>query len=203
MTLSESPAELLIADASVIINLNATGCAAAIIGALPRRMAVPGSACRELEGGTRFGHDDARQLTQLIEAGVVDRIEIGAGGASIFESLIDGSARTTLDDGEAAAIACAVELQAMALLDERKARRLCAAMFPAVTIGSTAELLLHDAVAAALGASAHVEAIVMALQRGRMRVPPEHCEAVVALIGAERAAACPCLPRALRLPQQR
>jgi predicted nucleic acid-binding protein len=202
MTLSKSPADLLIADASVVINLNATGCAAAIIGALPNRLAVPGAACRELEDGARFGHDDARRLEELIAAGLVEKIEVGAAGAAVFESLIDGSALTTLDDGEAAAIACAVERAGVALLDERKARRLCGAMFPAVTIGSTAALLLHDAVAAALGARAHVEAFVMALQRGRMRVPPEHTDRVVALIGAERAATCPSLPRTLRLPAQ-
>lgn len=192
-----SPPAVLVADASIVINLNASGRAPEIIRALPHRVVVTGNAVTELEAGERNGHGDARQLHDLIGAGLVGRIEIAGIGAPIYESLIDGSARLTLDDGEAATIACAVEAGAFALLDERKARSLCAAMYGALPLGCTAELLMHPAVAAAL-ASDHVATVVRTLQVGRMRVPPEFIGDLAALIGPEHAATCTSLPKAAR-----
>lgn len=192
-----SPASVLVADASIVINLNASGRAREIIRALPHRVVVTGNAVTELEEGERNGHGDARQLHDLIGAGLVGRIEIGGIGAPIYESLIDGSARLTLDDGEAATIACAVEVGAFALLDERKARSLCVTMYGALPLGCTAELLMHPAVQAAL-ASDHVATVVRTLHVGRMRVPPEFVGDLAALIGPEHAATCASLPKAAR-----
>jgi predicted nucleic acid-binding protein len=192
------PVSVLVADASVIINLNATGRAAEIIGAFPNRFAVTANACIELEAGAQRGHDDARQLRGLISAGLVQRVEVGPAGAAVYESLIDGSARLTLDDGEAATIACAVELVGVALIDERKARRICGASFSALPLGSTAQLLVQDVLVEALGAESRVEALVMALKEGRMRVPPEFVAAVAAVIGPKHVATCVSLPRTVR-----
>ncbi len=180
-----------------MINLNASGRAPEVIKALPHRVVVTGNAVTELEAGERNGHGDAQQLHNLIDAGLVARVEIGRTSAPIYESLIDGSARLTLDDGEAATIACAVEAGAFALLDERKARRLCAALFTTLPLGCTAELLMHPAVATALGPH-HVATIVRALQVGRMRVPPEFVGALTNLIGSAHAATCASLPKAAR-----
>ena len=59
---SADPRAHLVADASVVINLDATSSAAAIIRAFPNRFAVTDNAYIELEEGARHGHDDARQL---------------------------------------------------------------------------------------------------------------------------------------------
>lgn len=192
-----SPSSVLVADASIVINLNASGRASQIIRALPHRVVVTGNAVTELEAGERNGHSDARQLHGLISAGLVGRVEIGSTGAPVYESLIDGSARLTLDDGEAATIACAAELGAFALLDERKARSLCATSFASLPLGCTAELLMHPTVAMAL-ASNHVATVVRVLQMGRMRVPPEFASDIASLIGPEHAGACISLPKSVR-----
>ncbi len=192
------PHAVLVADASVIINLNATACARAIIGALPNGLVVTDNACLELEAGAKNGHDDARQLRALIDIGLVRRVHLSAAGAPVYETLVDGSALRTLDDGEAATIALAVETGGIALIDERKARSLCAGAFPGLIVSCTAELLMHDAVTVALGAPGQIDALVSALTVARMRVPPEHLAQVKALIGAERAAMCASLPKAVR-----
>ena len=192
-----SPSTVLVADASIVINLNASGRAREIIRALPHRIVVTGNAVTELEAGERNGHGDARQLYDLINARLIDRVEIGGIGAPIYESLIDGSARLTLDDGEAATIACAVEAGAFALLDERKARSLCTASFATLPLGCTAELLMHPAVATAL-TSEHVATVVRTLQVGRMRVPPEFVSDLIALIGPDHTATCVSLPKVAR-----
>ena len=49
-----------------------------------------------------------------------------------------------------------------------------------------------------LGAQAQIDALVSALILARMRVPAEHLVQVKALIGAERAAMCPSLRKAVR-----
>jgi predicted nucleic acid-binding protein len=186
---------VLVADASVIINLNASGYVRQIIGGIPGRWIVPANASVELEVGARFGHDDGKQLDILVAEGVANRIEMGKTVQDIYESLLDGSRGQTLDDGEAATIAVAIEHSAIALLDEKKARRMCQEQFPDLQVRCTAELLLN---AAHLEQAARVEAIVNALQKGRMRVPVEFAGAIVSFIGPEQAANCLSLPRIAR-----
>jgi predicted nucleic acid-binding protein len=190
----------LIADASVVINLNATARAADIIKAFRNPFMVTSNACIELQAGIQNGHRDYDQLIALVDGGLMQRVELGAAGALVYESLVSGSTVQTLDDGEAATIAYAHELAGVALIDERKARTICAASFPRLLIASTVELLLHDAVAAALGAEGQVEVMMNALMIARMRVPPEQLTSVRLMIGDERAAQCKSLPRAAREP---
>jgi predicted nucleic acid-binding protein len=192
------PRAALTGDASVVINLIATGCAAEIIRALPNPFVVTDNACTELKGGASKGHSDHDQLIQLADAGLVKLVSLRASGLSIYESLIDGSNLRTLDDGEAATIAYAHETAGVALLDERKARSLCAASFPALRVISTAEILMHSALKRALGIQGQADAIVNALKIGRMRVPPEHVSQLRTLIGEDRAGQCASLPKAAR-----
>lgn len=192
-----SPNAVLVADASVLINLNASGRAEEIIKALPARLVVAENTVVELENGVLRGYNDGKQLRALMSAGVVSRVEIGTVAAPIYETLIDGSARLTLDDGEAATIACAIEQGGVALLDERKARNLCATAYASLPVRCTAEVLMHEAVAAALG-SDHIATVVRALKVGRMRVPVEHVEELKELIGPVHASECSSLPRFAR-----
>jgi predicted nucleic acid-binding protein len=193
-----NPRASLIADASVVINLNATARAAEIIKAIPNPFIVMENACAELEAGIRNGHRDHEWLLELIDAGHVRRARLGTASMPVYESLIDGSTLRTLDDGEAATIAYAQEISGVALIDERKARTLCANSFPGLVVACTAEFLMHDAITAALGEQRQADALVNALNGARMRVPPEHLARVRAMIGPERAALCPSLPRATR-----
>ena len=54
--------ELLVVDTSVVINLNATGCAKEILDALPQRVAVVDVVVGELEYGRSKGRSDAEML---------------------------------------------------------------------------------------------------------------------------------------------
>ena len=193
-----SPGAVLVADASVVINLNATARAADIIRALPNRLVTTGNAFIELTNGTSNGHDDARLLQLLIDQGLVQVVSLGDSGSNVYEELVEGTAQRTLDDGEAATIGYAHEVGGVALIDERKARGLCAERFPGLLVASTIDVLMHETILSALGQEAQIEAIVRALQQARMRVPPEQLAKVVGLIGTQRAAACESLPRAAR-----
>ena len=104
----------------------------------------------------------------------------------------------TLDDGEAATIAYAVGRGAIAVIDERKATRIGAELFPALRIACTVDMLAHPQVQDDLGKEMLADAVFRALRDGRMRVFPHHIEWVVGLIGPEKVAACRSLPGSAR-----
>lgn len=187
----------VVVDTSVVINLNATGCAEAILRSLPNRCVVVEDVVLELQIGRQTGRGDADALAVLIEQHLVEHARLGDVGMSHFSSLVSGPAAETLDDGEAATIACAIERGAVALVDERKAIRICAERFPNLSVGCTVDVLAQHHVQAARGPGL-ADAVFNALDRGRMRVPDQHGQWVVDLIGKERAAGCRSLPKRFR-----
>ena len=192
------PLAPLVADASAVINFNATSHAEEILRLLPHRFVVTWNAVAELERGLAFGHDDFVRFRSLAEVGLAHSSELGERGSAIYESLIDGTTLRTLDDGEAATIGHVAELNGIALLDERKARSVCAKDHPHLEMVSTAELILHPHIEEGLGHEGQADAMFKALRDARMRVPHEHLARVVTLIGEERAGLCPSLPRFAR-----
>ena len=190
-------------DASTIINLNGTGCAAAILGAIPNRIIVMDAVVDELGMDNRNSRDDAKLLASLIAGGLVSEIAIATLTGDHFEQLVLGNTADTLDDGEAATIACAVEMRAVAVIDERKAKRICRARYPDLVVASTVDILALDCVANGLGDEQLAQATYSALSAARMRVLPEHIDWVVNLIGAERAVLCTSLPGHVRAAAQR
>jgi predicted nucleic acid-binding protein len=197
-TLLTDPASIVAADASTVINLNATGCAREVIQAIPNKVVVLDAVASELHEGRRRGRRDADLLAELVAARVVEVVELDDSSGIHFERLVVGAAAMTLDDGEAATIAYAYRHHAVAIIDERKATRLCAEMFPSLRVGSTVDILAHPSVEERMGKRMLAEAVFNALQNGRMRVFPRNVEWVVNLIGQERAAGCASLPNSVR-----
>jgi hypothetical protein len=93
-------------------------------------------------------------------------------------------------------------MQAIAVIDERKAKRICRAWYPGLVVASTVDLLALDSVTKALGEEQLAEATYNALSTARMRVLPEHIDWVVNLIGAERTVLCTSLPAHVRAAAQ-
>lgn len=189
---------LIIADASVAINLNATGRAVEILHALPFKVAITDIVQAELQEDRQTGRRDAALLAELVAAGRVTIVSLNDAALAVFGELVAGSATETLDDGEAATIAYAVTHGAVPVIDERKGRRICNQRFGELRLLSTAELFMHPAVEAALGRDTLSDAVFRALQNARMRVLPDYVSWVVALIGIDRAVQCPSLPRGAR-----
>jgi predicted nucleic acid-binding protein len=200
LTCLTDPAAVLVADASTVINLNASAAAKEIVGALPNRVAVVDVVLSELELGRRRGRRDADQLGELVAAGLVEIVKLGDAASVHFEQLVVGPAAMTLDDGEAATIAYAVAHEGMTIIDERKANRICAEKFPALRIGCTVDIFAHPAVRNNLGHEPLAAAVFNALSQGRMRVLPHHVDWVVGLIGMDQAALCTSLPASIRRP---
>lgn len=196
------PSAQLVADASTIINLIATGCARDIFSALPNHVVVVDVVPGELEAGRQRGREACDRLKELVAAAVIDIVELNDDATLHFEELVIGPAATTLDDGEAATIAYALAHAGTPLIDERKATRICAERFPQLRLACTVDVLSHPEVQHQLGAQALADAVFNALDGGRMRVLPQHLEWIVELIGVERAALCQSLPRRVRVSSE-
>jgi predicted nucleic acid-binding protein len=197
-TFLADPALSLVADASTVINLIATGCASTIISAIPNRFVVVDVIPAELDAGRSRGRKDADRLQELVAEGHLEVVTLSDGAWRQFEGLVAGPATETLDDGEAATIAYALENRGAAVLDEKKATRLCGFRFPSLCLISTVDILLHPDVRARLGENRVSDAVFAALRDAGMKVFPHHLDKVVHLIGRERAAKCLSLPKGLR-----
>lgn len=195
------PTALLVADTSTVINLIATGSAGDIIAALPNRLVVVDVVPGELEAGRARGREACDRLKELASSGALDIVELGDDALSYFEGLVIGSAIETLDDGEAATIAYALAHAGTALIDERKATRICRERFSGLRLGSTIDVFIHGDVQARIGPTLLADAVFRALSDGKMSVLSHHLAWVVGVIGEERAAQCPSLPRRTRMTQ--
>jgi predicted nucleic acid-binding protein len=188
----------IIADTSAIINLNASLFAREILAAFPGKISVVGAVFLELEQGAQKGHRDAQLLRDLQEAGALQRVELDERSGKIFEDLVLGSAALTLDDGEAATIAYAVERGIFPVIDERKAHRVCKERYPTLRAGCTMDIFSHNAVQKALGRDNLAASVKNALANARMRVFPHYLDWVMELIGRDNAAHYASLPYVAR-----
>jgi predicted nucleic acid-binding protein len=187
----------IILDASAVINLNGSGAARPILGALRQEVVVAEDVIDELARGTANGRRDAELLEELIAQEVITRRALGASGLALFETLTIGSSIMTLEDGEAATIALALEIGGAAVIDESKGRRLAAQNAPSVPLIASIEVFCHPLVQKALGV-ALADAVFGALQQSRMQVLASHHAWIAALLGPERLRLCLSLPRSVR-----
>lgn len=189
---------LIVADTSAIINLNATGCAGQLIGALPYRFAVVDVVLGELESGRSRGRMNADLLRTLSGRNLVEIVTLDDDASLHFEELVIGPAAETLDDGEAATIAFAAVRKGMAIIDEKKGTRICAQRYPDLRVVCSVELFAHPAACDALGTALLADALFNALCDGRMRVPAQYIEWVVKTLGANRSERCSSLSYSVR-----
>lgn len=194
----DRPSIPIVVDASAAINLSATGCARDIVAALPHELIIVRVVLDELTNGLNRGWSNAECALELVDDSLILPVELGEVGWSHFGRLVSGSAEDTVDDGEAATIACAVEKEAIALIDERKANRICEERFSGLSVASTVDILAHPEIARVLGQDELATAVYNALQDARMSVQQCHLEWVIKLIGPDRADKCRSLPRSVR-----
>ncbi len=194
----DDPDSIFVVDTSAVISMTVCGRATQIVSAVPNRIIVSNVVISELETGRGKGYTNAEQLHQLIESDLMEAITMGSVAEKHFEELIVGSARNTLDDGEAATIASALEIGGVPLIDERKARRICEEKYPNLSYGCSVDIFAHREVGKMLGKADLMQAVLSALKQSNMRVPPEYQDWVVNLIGHKNASECKSLPNSVR-----
>lgn len=187
-----------VADASVWINLSATGCAETILGSYAGALVITRTALSELERGRAKGRQAADDVTGWLRLGLMNLVDLDPQDDDLFLSLVAGDASQTLDDGEAATLVHAQRARATAFIDERKATTLAAVRFPELVIASTVDLLFTPSVRTALGDARLGDALYGALVHARMRVASHRTIEVIEYVGRERLEACLSLPANLR-----
>lgn len=192
------PSLPVVIDTSAAINLMASGFAPDIVSALPNRLIAVDTVPAELAPGRLRGRPHADLLDQIVAGGGIEIVSLSETAASIFEGLVIGRASETLDDGEAATLAYAADTDAIPIIDEKKAMRICDRKFPALQLGSTGDLFAHQAVLNRLGRDRLGRAVLSALQQARMQVQPRFLDWVVDLVG-DQAVHCTSLPRSARI----
>jgi len=197
LSLDSQSTELFV-DASAIINILSSGFAEEIIDAIQNPIRVAVVVCEELAESRELGWPHADLLTSLRDMRLVETVELEGVAVSVFERLVLGHGADTLDDGEAATIACAVKSSGVVITDDRKALRVAEGLFPGVCRGSSMDLFRLPSVAERLGPTRQVEALFNALIHARMRVPEAHLDWAVEALGPERVTMCPSLPKKTR-----
>ncbi len=189
---------MAVADASVWINLAATGCADRILGLYNGTLEITRTALSELERGRDKGRQAADEVAAWLHLGLLQVVDLDPQDEDLFLSLVAGDAAQTLDDGEAATLVYAQRAGAVAYIDERKATSLAAVRFPSLMVASTVDLLFSSDVRRGLGEADLGHALYGALVEARMRVAAHHAAEVVACVGRERAEGCNSLPISVR-----
>jgi len=192
------PSKPLVLDASVAINLNATGSCVRILDAIPNPVVILDIVSRELEAGRAKGRTDADVVAALVASGRVEIASLCAECEGNFLAMVCGSGSATLDDGEAATIAWAVAHGSTPIIDEKKGLSICQDRFPSVQAATTTDIFAHDRVLAELGRDDVGDAIFNALIAARMRVQERHIPWVIDMIGSSRAQLCHSIPLHIR-----
>ena len=195
--------DLMVLDASVVINLIATQDDEVILASLPNRVVVTDQAAIEVRRGVSSRSSTGRaggKPTSMLQR--LEIVSLEGAAVSIFLDLVEGSGSQTVGDGEAATIAYAHENDGISVMDDRKALRVCLERFPDIRTASTMDILTHYRVGEAFGNDRTASLVFEALQNARMRVPASYHRWTVDLIGQDRATQCLSLPSRIRDPIQ-
>lgn len=163
----------------------------AVLSALDRTIIMDEHAMREVIYDPTTGASGTQALAALTTAGLITQSRLNTQAYEVFLELTGASPPSDLDDGEAATIATALQAHAVAVIDERKARRVIAAQQRSLALLHTIDLLSADPVTEALTQQDLAEAVYSALRNARMRVPDECLAWVVSVVGDARIRTCP------------
>lgn len=188
----------IVLDASVIINLLATGHASKILRALGMPLFVTGNVVREIEQGAANGRPESALLAELITSNCLQLQELSGPSLEHFFSMVSGNTSDSLGDGEAATLALAHCNGCAAAIDEKKATRIAGERFSAVKLVTTVDILAHAPVRTSLGHEALADGATQALQVARMQVRPHQLTWVTQLIGEDNLAKCASLKKYVR-----
>jgi predicted nucleic acid-binding protein len=182
----------LVPDTSVLINLHASTFGEHILRLIPNEIVVSETVIAELEHETSQAKGENGFIQGLIMHDVIKAVEMDDSARRLFETLICSPG--SLDDGEAATIAVASSRGFLPVVDERKGRARAQSLMGGKAPAWSLDLLMHPAVQAGLPHDHYIQALYLALREGRMRIDEERCEAVVQIIGLDRAKDCYSLP---------
>jgi len=187
-------------DASVAINLLATGYADKILCSKNLRFCVEEAVCSEIRLHPVDRTCAAPHLSELFYNDHISLERLRRSGEVEFLALVSGGLISALGDGEAATIALARQLRGIAAIDDQKAIRVACNRYtsPPLKIVSTLDIIGRAEFAQEF-AGVLDEVLLNALQYARMRVPKRYEEWVRGRIGQDAFRKCNSIRLAARL----
>ena len=190
----KSAHDLLVIDASVAINILGTGRPADLLRILNRKVLVDEMALKEITRDPFSKLSGREAMESLVSSGLISSVSLSAPAfEGLFLELTGAPPPDDLGDGEAATIAQSFDIDAVPVIDERKATRIALSLRPAHPILHSIDILSCSAVTSAFSPQELGDLIFNALIHARMRVPELCRDWVRAMIGPERARDCPSL----------
>lgn len=122
---------VLVLDASAMINLLGCGSPERILSALGQESALEESTLKEVIRNPINSEPARPYVDKLVSAGLIRITRMNDESYSHYIDLVSGEPKEALGRGESAAIAYAVEVSGVVILDDVKARRVGKARFPA------------------------------------------------------------------------
>jgi predicted nucleic acid-binding protein len=188
----------IVLDASPLINLIGSGYPAPLLRALRRHVIIADITLREIVRSPRTGGDLLAVIDSLKAENLIAVTELKSSELDLFVELVSSPADAALGDGEAAALALALNRAHAMILDDGKAKRLAKLRDPQLQIGSSLDLFRVARNQSGLSSQEFAAAVYEALQFARMRVSSEDVRWVADIIGVDRLSACSSVRRHLR-----
>lgn len=181
----------LVLDASVAINLLASGAFGEILEIIECRSYLTPHVLREIRSDPRDRKRPPHDLMVAIESGQVSLLaDLAPESSDVYLKLLERMA-----SGEASAILAARNLGGIVATDDQSALQAIAADTDLPQAIRTVELLSDPRISRHFGRDRLAEIVFGALKFGRMRVFAEYRNEIIDLIGLDRARQCPSLGR--------
>lgn len=188
----------LVLDASVLINLLATGRMDTIVPCVCTSALVLEEVVAEVKRNPRDRKENPEILNPFFAQAILSKATLSTSDAMLehYLDLVSADGQEDLGDGEAASIAYAVHHRHTVALDERKAIAVCRRRHPELQICSSLDILQSVESSGRFTPQHIAESVYDALRFARMRVPTEHDSWVRSLLNAEQLNECPSMRRA-------
>ena len=192
--------DALVLDASVAINILGTGASLDLLSVMPWPVVMEKRAHREIRRHPIDGSDHIVELAEWERNGWAEVVSMQESARRIFDELTRGTLRKTLDDGESATIAYAVDNseRTVPVVDEKKATKIFLQHWPNRKVLETADVLRALVDMRLITERFASDAVYAALTHARMHVSHRMRPWVLDLIGRDRAAECPSLGHSAR-----
>lgn len=178
------PAQQLVLDASAMLNILGSEAAADVLNGIGLPCIIESKVLHELTRHPVKGVAAKGSVVELCSRCDLQLVTMVDAEYSIFLSLVQEEAGRRLDDGESACLAVASQRALALVLDDNKARRVCANTFPEIPVVSSLRLFISVAKRNNWSIS-RLQAIVNAARtNARMDVPKSETELLQAVLTA-------------------
>lgn len=178
------PAQRLVLDTSAIVNILGSEAAVDVLSGIGLPCVVDSKVLNELTRHPIKGVAAKDSVLELCNRCGLELATMVDGEYELFLSLVQDKAERRLDDGESACLAIASERGFALVLDDNKARRVCASTYPAVPFISSLRLFISVAQRNNWPLSRLRAAVTAARTNARMGVPREESDLLNEVLSA-------------------